>query len=156
MYFRADKKNSKNVSIYDGISYDKEGNEVTILDVLKTADPDFAEEIHKNDNIKLLKEYMKVLNKREKEVYIMPKIIPIKDLKNTSDISEMCHRTDEPIYITKNGYGDMVIMSMENYERMLRRLKVYEDILASEKQIEEGRVKDAKSSLTAMRKQYGL
>lgn len=68
MYFRADKKNSKNVSIYDGISYDKEGNEVTILDVLKTADPDFAEEIHKNDNIKLLKEYMKVLNKREKEV----------------------------------------------------------------------------------------
>ena len=68
MYFRADKKNSKNVSIYDGISYDKEWNEVTILDVLKTADPDFAEEIHKNDNIKLLKEYMKVLNKREKEV----------------------------------------------------------------------------------------
>ena len=50
MYFRADKKNSKNVSIYDGISYDKEGNEVTILDVLKTTDPDFAEEIHKNDS----------------------------------------------------------------------------------------------------------
>ena len=86
----------------------------------------------------------------------MPQIIPIKELKNTADISELCHCTDEPIYITKNGYGDMVIMSMENYERMLRRLKVYEDILASEKQIEEGMVKDAKSSLTAMRKQYGL
>lgn len=43
----------------------------------------------------------------------MPQIIPIKDLKNTSAISEMCHKTDEPIYITKNGYGDMVIMSME-------------------------------------------
>ena len=41
MHFRADKKNFKNVSIYDGISYDKEGNEVTILDVLKTEDPDF-------------------------------------------------------------------------------------------------------------------
>ena len=68
MYFRADKKNSKNVSIYDGISYDKEGNEVTILDVLKTTDPDFAEEIHKNDSIKLLREYMNVLNKREKQV----------------------------------------------------------------------------------------
>ena len=49
MHFRADKKNSKNVSIYDGISYDKEGNEVTILDVLKTEDPDFNEEIYKND-----------------------------------------------------------------------------------------------------------
>lgn len=68
MYFRADKKNSKNVSIYDGISYDKDGNEVTILDVLKTEDPDFAEDIYINDNIKLLKEYMNVLTPREKEV----------------------------------------------------------------------------------------
>ena len=38
----------------------------------------------------------------------MPQIIPIKELKNTSEISEMCHRTEEPIYITKNGYGDML------------------------------------------------
>lgn len=43
----------------------------------------------------------------------MPQIIPIKDLKNTLAISEMRHKTDEHIYITKNGYGDMVIMSME-------------------------------------------
>ena len=68
MYFRADKKNSKNISIYDGISYDKEGNEVTILDVLKTEDPDFNEEIYKNDNIKLLKEYMNILTPRERDV----------------------------------------------------------------------------------------
>lgn len=68
MYFRADKKNSKNVSLYDGISYDKDGNEVTILDVLKTTEPDFAEDIYINDNIKLLKEYMRVLTPREKEV----------------------------------------------------------------------------------------
>ena len=68
MYFRSDKKNSKNVSLYDGISYDKDGNEVTILDVLKTTEPDFAEEIYKNDNIKLLREYMKILTPREKEV----------------------------------------------------------------------------------------
>ena len=53
----------------------------------------------------------------------MPQIIPIKELKNTSEISEMCHRTEEPIYITKNGYGDMVIMSMENYESTLKYLK---------------------------------
>lgn len=68
MYFRGDKKNNKNVSIYEGISFDKEGNEVTILDVLKTEDPDYALEIHKNDNIKLLKEYLKVLTKREKDI----------------------------------------------------------------------------------------
>lgn len=49
----------------------------------------------------------------------MPQIIPIKELKNTSEISDMCHRADGPIYITKNGYGDMVIMSMENYEAVM-------------------------------------
>ena len=68
MHFRSDKKNSKNVSIYDGISYDKEGNEITILDVLKTPDPDFLEEIHKNNNIELLKKYMNKLTPREKEI----------------------------------------------------------------------------------------
>ena len=68
MYFRSDKKNSKNVSIYDGISYDKDGNEVTIIDVLKTEEPDFTEDIYISDNIKLLKEYMKILTPREKEV----------------------------------------------------------------------------------------
>ena len=41
MYFRSNKKNAKNVSIYDGVSYDKEGNEITVLDVLKTKDPDY-------------------------------------------------------------------------------------------------------------------
>ena len=68
MYFRANKKNSKNVSIYEGISFDKEGNEVTILDILKTPDPDFLEEIHKNDNIELLKKYLSVLSDREREI----------------------------------------------------------------------------------------
>ena len=86
----------------------------------------------------------------------MPKIIPIKDLKNTSDISEMCHRTDEPIYITKNGYGDMVIMSMESYESQMKRIKMYEDIGASEEEIKEGKVKDARKSLSSMRERYGL
>ena len=52
----------------------------------------------------------------------------IKDLKNTSDISEMCHRSDESIYVIKNGYGDMVIMSMESYESQMKRIKIYEYI----------------------------
>ena len=71
----------------------------------------------------------------------MPRIIPIKELKKTSEISEMCHEADEPIYITKNGYGDMVIMSMENYEAVMRQLAIYRDIEISEKQIENGQTK---------------
>ena len=86
----------------------------------------------------------------------MPQIIPIKDLKNTSDISEMCHRTDEPIFVTKSGYGDMVIMSIESYEYKMKQIKIYEDIEASERQIKEGKVKDARRSLSSMRERYGL
>lgn len=57
----------------------------------------------------------------------MPQIIPIKDLKNTSEISEMCHKSEEPIYITKNGYGDMVIMSMGVYETTMQKLGLYKN-----------------------------
>ena len=76
----------------------------------------------------------------------MPQIIPIKDLKNTSEISDMCHKTSEPIYVTKNGYGDMVIMSMEIYESTMRQIAMYRDIEISEKQIEAGQVKDARTA----------
>lgn len=41
----------------------------------------------------------------------MPQIKPITDLRNTNEISEICHEKNEPIFITKNGYGDLVIMS---------------------------------------------
>ena len=47
----------------------------------------------------------------------MPKILPIRDLRNTSEISEMAHKMQEPIFITKNGYSDLVVMSSELYER---------------------------------------
>lgn len=86
----------------------------------------------------------------------MPQIIPIKQLKNTSEISEMCHGASEPIYITKNGYGDMVIMSMETYESTMRRLTLYQDIDISEQQIAAGQVKDARVALQETRARYGL
>ena len=49
----------------------------------------------------------------------MPIIIPITDLRNTTKISELCHGKNEPVFITKNGYSDLVIMSMEAYEACL-------------------------------------
>ena len=89
-------------------------------------------------------------------VHIMPQIIPIKDLKNTSEISEMCHKTDEPIYVTKNGYGDMVIMSMEIYESTMKQIAMYRDIEISERQVEAGKIKDARIALSETRVKYGL
>ena len=86
----------------------------------------------------------------------MPQIIPIRDLKKTSEISDMCHKSEEPIYITKNGYGDMVIMSMETYEKNMRKYLKYKDLEISEREVEEGKVKDAKSALQGMRAKYGV
>ena len=86
----------------------------------------------------------------------MPQIIPIKDLKNTSEISDMCHKAAEPIYVTKNGYGDMVIMSMETYESTMRQIAMYRDIEISEKQIKVGQVKDARTALREMKAKYGI
>ena len=70
MYFRSDKKNSKNVSINESIGFDKDGNEITFLDILTTPKPDYALDIHKKDNINELKKYFNVLNEREKEIII--------------------------------------------------------------------------------------
>ena len=81
----------------------------------------------------------------------MPQIIPIKDLKDTANVSELCHTLNEPIYITKNGYEDMVLMSMEYYEASRKRWEMYADLEISEEQIAQGKTKDAKKALQSVR-----
>ncbi|MBP1970804.1 PHD/YefM family antitoxin component YafN of YafNO toxin-antitoxin module [Virgibacillus natechei] len=68
----------------------------------------------------------------------MPEIRPIKDLRNTTDISELCHQTKEPVFITKDGYGDLVVMSMETYESSLGELELYQKLAEAEAQIKNG------------------
>ena len=58
----------------------------------------------------------------------MPKIIPIRELRDTTTMSELCHSTEEPIFITKNGYGDMVIMSLETFEKKSGMSDFYSDV----------------------------
>jgi prevent-host-death family protein len=62
-------------------------------------------------------------------------IRPITDLRNTNEISEICHKTQEPIFITKNGYGDLVVMSIETYERQLALVDIYKKLAEAEAQI---------------------
>ena len=62
----------------------------------------------------------------------MPKIIPIRDLRNTSEISEMAHKMQEPIFITKNGYSDLVVMSYEAFERREEVLRLKAKLEAAE------------------------
>ncbi len=68
----------------------------------------------------------------------MPKIMPIRDLRNTSEISEMAHKMQEPIFITKNGYSDLVVMSAELYDHFAQINRIDQAIFEAEKEVEEG------------------
>ncbi len=68
----------------------------------------------------------------------MPTIMPIRDLRNTSEISELAHKKEEPIFITKNGYSDLVVMSAELYERFAQINKIDQVISEAELEVAEG------------------
>jgi PHD/YefM family antitoxin component YafN of YafNO toxin-antitoxin module len=68
----------------------------------------------------------------------MPQIRPITDLRNTNEISEICHKSNEPIFITKNGYGDLVVMSMETYERKMALIDMYKKLAEAEIELVNG------------------
>ena len=70
MYFRTNKKNINNESLNDSIGYDKDGNEINLIDVIKDNNKDYIEEINNKDNLKLLNNLLNILNKREKEIII--------------------------------------------------------------------------------------
>lgn len=68
----------------------------------------------------------------------------------------MCSESNEPVYITKNGYGDMVVMSMKAYEEKLFMADVYAKLAEAESDIQEGKVSDAREGLRTLRDKYGL
>ena len=86
----------------------------------------------------------------------MPQIVPIKELKNTNRISQMCHESHEPIYVTKNGYGDMVIMSMETFERQQVMNEVYAKLAVAEAQHEAGLGRPLANILKESEETYGV
>lgn len=87
----------------------------------------------------------------------MPTIMPIRDLRKTSEISELAHKKNEPIFITKNGYSDLVVMSAELYERLALSARIDQAIYEAEQEVEKGAepvsLKDAKKRLD--KKYYG-
>jgi len=70
MHFRSNKKNGNNVSLNDSIGYDKDGNEINLIEVIKDNSADISESVHTKLNIDLLNKYLKLLNEREKEIII--------------------------------------------------------------------------------------
>jgi len=69
----------------------------------------------------------------------MPHIRPISDLRNNAnEISEICHNERKPVFITKNGVGDMVVMSIETYERQQALIELYSKLAEAEAEIANG------------------
>ena len=87
----------------------------------------------------------------------MPTIKSSADLRNNyNEISNFCHTYTEPVFITKNGYGDMVIMSMRTYEEMTLMLDVYAKLAEAENEVREGKTVDARTALKELRAKHGL
>lgn len=86
----------------------------------------------------------------------MIEIRPIKDLRNTTEISKLCEESKEPIYITKNGYGHLVVMSMETYKDKLAKADLYEKLAEAENQMKNGeKLLDAEAVFESLKDRYG-
>ena len=82
----------------------------------------------------------------------MPTIRPSADLRNNyNEISDLCHEYSEPVFITKNGKGDLAVMSMETYELLSGKLELYSLIGKGMDQVKHGQIKSMKESLKTIR-----
>lgn len=86
----------------------------------------------------------------------MAQIIPIRDLKDTTAISEKCKSAHEPIFITKNGYGEMVLMSMDTYNEMFAEIRLYRELKEAEDEIKGGEGLTFEEFSAKVRKKYEL
>ena len=85
----------------------------------------------------------------------MPQIRPIKDLRNTTKISELCHQLKEPVFITRNGYGDLVVMSIETYEKKIAQLELYQKLGEAEMQLKSGeKLSDGEEVINRLREKH--
>ena len=85
----------------------------------------------------------------------MPQIRPITDLRNTNEISDICHARREPVFITKNGYGDLVVMSIETYEAMVETAETDAAISQAEAEFQQdGQLHDAREALASLRRKH--
>lgn len=86
---------------------------------------------------------------------MMPQIRPITDLRNTTEISDLCHARREPVFITKNGYGDLVVMSMETYEALTETAAVDAAISQAEAEYaQNGQSYNAREALASLRRKH--
>ena len=83
-------------------------------------------------------------------------IVPMRDLKDTVKIEALCAKENGPVFITKNGYGKLVVMEVECFERIMNQTFEAKAINEGLSDMENGRVKDGESVRQEMKRKYGL
>ena len=83
-------------------------------------------------------------------------IVPMRDLKHTVEIERRCAEENGPVFVTKNGYGRLVVMDIEYYERTMKEIEELKLVMEGLKDEEEGRVVDGPTAMEELRKKYAL
>ena len=84
------------------------------------------------------------------------KIVPMRDLKDTVKIENMCSETKAPVFVTKNGYGKLVVMDIECFEKLMKDVYVAKAINEGLKDLENDKTKDGNLVLNEMKAKYGF
>lgn len=82
-------------------------------------------------------------------------IIPMRDLKDTVEIERKCHEADGPVFVTKNGYGKLVVMSIDHYEKLIGELREAKAVNEGLKDIASGNIVDGDEVKTRIFDKYG-
>lgn len=83
-------------------------------------------------------------------------IIPMRDLKNTVEIERRCAEENGPVFVTKNGYGRLVVMDIDYYEKTMREMDEAKIILAGLEDVKSGNTLDGDSVISNIRSKYGI
>ncbi len=83
-------------------------------------------------------------------------IIPMRDLKNTVEVERRCAEENGPVYVTKNGYGRLVVMDIEYYERTMQKMYEAKTIMESLEDVKAGRIVDGEMAISDIRRKYGI
>ena len=83
-------------------------------------------------------------------------IIPMRDLKNTVEVERRCAEENGPVYVTKNGYGRLVVMDIEYFEKSMRKMYEAQALIAGMEDVNASRVKDGAAVIGGLRDKYGI
>ena len=83
-------------------------------------------------------------------------IIPMRDLKNTVEVERRCAEENGPVFITKNGYGRLVVMDIDYYEKIMRKMDEAITILDGLKDVKSGNTVEGDAAISNIRSKYGI